>query len=31
MAFGLLQTQFGTQKRWYDKVLGKTPALVLRD
>ena len=22
-AFGLLQTQFGTQKRWYDKVLGK--------
>ena len=22
-AFGLLQTPFGTQKRWYDKVLGK--------
>ena len=26
-AFGLLQAQFGTQKWWYDKVLGKTPDL----
>ena len=25
-AFSLLQTQFGSQKRWYVKVLGKTPA-----
>ena len=25
--FGLLQTQFETQKWWYDKVLGKTSAL----
>ena len=25
-AFGLLQIQFGAQKRWYDKVLGKTPS-----
>ena len=24
----LLQTQSGTQKRWYDKVFGKTPAIV---
>ena len=24
-AFSLLQTQFGTQKRWYDKVIGKNP------
>ena len=23
-AFGLLQTQFGTQKQWYDKVFGET-------
>ena len=24
-AFGLLQTQFGTQKQWHEKGLGKTP------
>ena len=29
MAFGLLQTQFGTQKRWYDTVFGKTPEFAL--
>ena len=25
MAFGLVQTEFGTQKRWYDKVVKETP------
>ena len=25
-AFSFLQTQFGMQKQWYDKVLGKIPA-----
>ena len=29
-AFSLLQTQFGTQKWWYDKLLGKTPAFCIQ-